>query len=291
MDSRTPAILALFVGTALIAADAHASGDGPVAGKVWRNSLGMELVPVPNVDVLFCKWPTRRQDFELFVKETGHDAVGGMIALAKDWWQDRGETWMNPGYRQGPTHPVVGLSLLDATAFCDWLTRKEQAAGLLRAGQCYRLPYDHEWSRAAGMDQGTDSPPPLYPWGDEWPPPEGVVNCAGVEVVRDGNWPEAWNTNAVAGHDDGYARTSPVGTFKPNRYGLYDMSGNVWEWCAPDPGQDLGGSVLRGGCWDDFQSWALQTSYRLRLNSAARSDSLGFRCVLDPGRDDSATGE
>ena len=134
------------------------------------NTLGMKFVPVKGTEVLFSIWHTRVQDFEAFVKATGHDATQGMYSLRSDGWMRRGDTWKDPGFTQGPTHPVCGVSWHDAQAFCKWLTEKERKDGIIDQQQSYRLPTDAEWSQAVGDTK--------YPWGDQWPPPQGAGNYA-----------------------------------------------------------------------------------------------------------------
>lgn len=68
-----------------------------------------------------------------------------------------------------------------------------------------------------------------YPWGSAWPPPKGVGNYFGKEPkdsLPDANWTTAYD------HSDGFARTAPVGSFDENKYGFYDLGGNLWEWCS-----------------------------------------------------------
>jgi formylglycine-generating enzyme required for sulfatase activity len=197
----------------------------------WVNSLGMKFVPVAGAQVLFSIRDTRVQDFEAFVADTNNDATGGMSSLGKDGWQQRGATWREPGFSQGPTHPVVGVSRNDAKKFCEWLTGREQSSGMLPRGRVYRLPTDAEWSAGVGL-QGEEGNNPkeksskikLYPWGKEWPPPKGAGNYAGEES-KIGEEPSDWAV--IKGYNDGYPRTSPVGSFAANANGLYDMGGNV----------------------------------------------------------------
>jgi formylglycine-generating enzyme required for sulfatase activity len=153
------------------------------------------------------------------------------------------------------------------------------------------LPTDAEWTAAVGED--------LYPWGGQWPPAEGVANYAGSETADD-DWPGSAGT--IAGYRDGYARTSPVGSFRPNRYGLYDMGGNVWQWCedwyrtemnseeirkdTPILDDDGGGQryrVLRGAAWDDRTITLARSAARNRRPANARGVGQGFRCVLETG--------
>jgi hypothetical protein len=193
----------------------------------WQNSLGMKFVPVPGTQVLFCIWDTQVEDYSAFVDATGNDTTGGMWSLGQDGWKQLGATWKDPGFSQGPTHPVVGVSWYDATAFCAWLTTRDRRSGVLPAGASYRLPTDQEWSIVVGLDSesGTtpeekDSKVRLYPWGTMWPPPPGAGNYCGVEA-KIGNEPEG--LIVIEDYYDGYPRTSPVGSFPPNKHGLYDM--------------------------------------------------------------------
>jgi len=163
---------------------------------------------VVGTQVLFSVWDTRVQDFEMFVKSTGYDA---------------GEGWKNPGFKQGPTYPVVYVSWKDAKAFCEWLTKTEQASGRLPQGSLYRLTSDQEWSVAVGLlsEPGNtplakDSKIKVYPWGTQWPPPAGAGNYCGEESkVR--------TKFFIEGYKDDYVYTNPVGSFAANQFGLYDM--------------------------------------------------------------------
>ena len=268
----------------------------------WRksiNSLGVKFVPAGTNGVLFSVWDVRVKDFAAFVNATGYDATDGMFSLGTGTWKQRGDTWKNPGFMQTENDPVVGVSWDDAQAFCYWLTKKEQIEGRLAGNQEYRLPTDAEWFKAEGLSS-------IFLWGDnKWPPPPGVGNYAGSEA-RDAKWPSDLTT--IDGYNDGYPRTSPVGSFPANAYGLYDMGGNVWQWSEDnytggDSGDDhkLSGSnddrALHGASWqsnnalnDDRAlhgaSW--QTSNPLELFSVStnhafsycRFASIGFRVVL-----------
>jgi hypothetical protein len=248
----------------------------------WTNRLGMVFVPVPGTEVKFCIWETRVRDFETFVRETGYDATAGMCTFGADGWKPRGNSWRSPGFPQTPDHPVCGVNWEDAKAFCAWLSKKD--------GRTYRLPTDLEWSKAAGITapESGDTPQErggkikeVYPWGNAMPPmvngrPAG--NYAGEEV-KDANWPNFMDV--IAGYRDGYARTAPVGSFPSNAFGLYDLGGNVWEWC-----EDIYGSsdrVMRGGAWCNGTPDLLLSSFRHSFTPANRYDSVGFRCVLALG--------
>jgi formylglycine-generating enzyme required for sulfatase activity len=207
-----------------------------------------------------------------------------MWSIGKDGWQQRGATWKVPGFKQGPTDPVVGASWNDARAFCEWLTKRERASGALPEGMRYRLPTDEEWSIAVGLDSETGNTPgdkdddiKLYPWGKEWPPPPGAGNYAGEES-RTGNEPV--NSTVIIGYYDGYPRTSPVGSFTANKNGLYDMGGNVWQWCEDLFGSSNDYRVLRGGSWNTGGDPYIFASHRGNSAPDSRYDDYGFRCVL-----------
>jgi len=184
-----------------------------------------------------------------------------------------------PGYWNdlrfnAPNQPVVCVSWDDANAYCQW------------AGK--RLPTEAEWEKAArGGIAGKK-----YVWGDEWPPPAGAGNFADMSLKK-----AEKSYSVIDGYDDGYAYTAPVGKFKPNSYGLYDMAGNVWEWCAdwydkdyykkspernpkgPDGGQYR---VLRGGSWSFDGTSYLRVAYRnyFRLPGwLEQSRGFSLRCV------------
>ena len=230
--------------------------------QMLTNSLGMKFQPVG--DVLFCVWLTRVQDFEVFAKET----------------RFKGTSWLEPGFKQGPDHPVVYVSWNDAAAFCKWLTDKERKTGLLAPNQLYRLPTDLEWSKAAGLPEESGKTPDerdvgikdVYPWGTQWPPPPGAGNYDGEETGSE---------VCIKGYDDGYVYTSPVGAFAMNKYGLYDMGGNAWEWCLDWFNGEQKQKVLRGASWynGDLQL-SLLSSCRWPSPPDKSSDNFGFRCVI-----------
>jgi formylglycine-generating enzyme required for sulfatase activity len=165
--------------------------------------------------------------------------------------------WKRSGFPQTQYDPVVNVSWNDAKAFCEWLTTKERDEGKIGAAHKYRLPTDAEWSVAAGRGK--------YPWGTEWPPPTGV-----------GNYDPRLGV-------DSYANTSPVGSFPANRFGLYDMGGNVWQWCEDCYDNSPLSRIIRGAAYFNFTPESLLSSHGLRVGPDLRHQTYGFRCVLVGG--------
>jgi formylglycine-generating enzyme required for sulfatase activity len=192
-----------------------------------------------------------------------------------------------------PEHPVVGVNWNDAQAFCKWLTEKEAAAGALPRGTGYRLPTDKEWSSAVGLDPEQGATPEAksgrdqvnFPWGLDFPPKEIVGNYADeafhavfwAKRNAKGNLVNAW----IEGYTDGFETTSPVGSFPANTLGLYDMGGNVWQWCEDRFDASHVDRTLRGASWDYSERKFLLSSHRIHSAPTTRSFSHGFRCVVD----------
>ncbi|MEQ2006441.1 MAG: SUMF1/EgtB/PvdO family nonheme iron enzyme [Limisphaerales bacterium] len=174
--------------------------------------------------------------FKQFVAATGHRTTaeqGGKGIMGfqpkpptnapwlKPAFEQRVEfTWKNPGFPQTDQHPVVGVSWRDAVAFCEWLTKQE--------GVTYRLPTEAEWEYACRA--GTDS---WFNWGNEFR--DSIHRRANIANAE---YEKAWPDRAIrqwmvrTNHDDGHVFTAPVGSYPANAWGLRDLHGNVWEWCA-----------------------------------------------------------
>ena len=219
------------------------------AAETFRNSLAMPFSPVPGTSVLFSQWLTRVQDYALFAAECPAAGAKWRKASRKQ--------------RQQRDHPVLCVTWEEAVAFCAWLTQRE--------GLRYRLPCDGEWSLAVGAG-GKDEH--LFPWGSQWPPPPGAGNYAGEEV-------QAKGVLRIGGYRDGHPFTSPAGSYAPNSFGIYDLGGNVWEWCADACGPPATRRIVRGASWRDSHPQLLLSSARSRRNPARGYDDTGFRCVVE----------
>jgi formylglycine-generating enzyme required for sulfatase activity len=242
----------------------------------------MKFLPAGTPGVLFCTCPTRLKEFRAFIDATKYVPTPFSSMCTAEGEKGTGGSWLNPGFVQGPDHPVVAINWDDAEAFCKWLTGKERQAGTISNAEQYRLPTYAEWKTA----QGTTT----YSWGNVWPPPTDAAN-----VGRAG---DGWTLSTIAG-TDGYQFTSPVGSFKPNVYGLYDMDGNVYQWAEDyyrvegetpdmargfrytlaDKGKDFHQELGTG--FHVWGEWLFHIGFHRPLRFPREgSYSRGFRCVL-----------
>jgi formylglycine-generating enzyme required for sulfatase activity len=262
-----------------------ADGEGPVR-------------PVILSPFIIDAYPVTNQDFARFIQATGHrteaeifgwsfvfwahipeerfeQAVEDTVLQTPWWCKVPGATWEHPegpgsSVTGRPRHPVVHVSWNDAAAYAAWAAQK--------------LPTEAQWEYAArgGLDQK------LYPWGDDLTP--GGQHLCNI-------WQGQFPMEDTA--EDGFAGSCPVDSFPPNGFGLYSMTGNVWEWCADwfaarlplapalhNPAGPPSGhaKVMKGG------SFLCHASYCNRYRVAARTSNtpdssasnIGFRCVRQP---------
>lgn len=174
----------------------------------------------------------------------------------------------------GATQPVVNVSWYEAKAFCDWLSEKTDYR--------FSLPSEAEWEYVCRA--GTQT---RRPWGDDL---SNDLACAYANVAdiqaADFDFPMGFDC------DDGFAATSPVGSYPPNAFGVYDMLGNVWEWTEDwfssyriesqvDPvGPERGYSkIIRGGSWQDGPIY-VRSAVRTVFSPDNGYSALGFRVVI-----------
>ncbi len=262
------------------------------------NSLGMEFVPVPGKpDVYLCRTETRVRDFRAYAENVGLGDQGGsntMEVIKNDdgthtieWQLISDAGWDNPGFPQTDDHPVVCVNWERAREFCEWLSAQEP-------GLTYRLPKDTEWSAAVGSLG-------KYPWGNEWPPPDGVGNYPGEEK-NEALPGTGWST--VYDRNDGFWNTAPVANFKMNRFGFFDLGGNVKEWCedeylatmnSADTLQEIPSlereissdgvthmRVVRGCGWSSYTEIFIRSAARDRDHPRSSRDDTGFRVAVEP---------
>ena len=232
------------------------------------------------------QYEVTNQLFQKFARETGHETTAekegkAWVYVQDDKWTEvSGANWRKP--EGGETvfvsnreaHPVVSVSWHDSEAYCR------------HYGQ--RLPTEAEFEYA--LRAGTQT---TYWWGDGNPGSRRVANLADLTNKRQfpgRPWP------IMEGYDDGYARTAPVGSYEPNPFGLYDMTGNAAEWTGDwygetyyqtSPSRNPTGAangtarVLRGGSWIN-EPQNVRSAYRNKSTPMTRSDHIGFRCAKTP---------
>jgi sulfatase modifying factor 1 len=262
-----------------------ADGEGPVR-PVSLSPFAIDTYPVTNRDfaafVSATNYLTESEHFQWSFVFWAHlpperldELVEDTVAAAPWWCRVPGASWLHPEgpgshIADRPNHPVVHVSWNDAGAYAAWSGKS--------------LPSEAQWEYAArgGLEQK------LYPWGDDLTP-NGRHLCN----IWQGEFPR------IDTAEDGFAGPCPVDSFPPNLFGLYSITGNVWEWCSdwfhtafttakqhnpsgPDTGQT---KVMKGG------SFLCHASYCNRYRVAARTSNtpdsatsnIGFRCARPIG--------
>ena len=290
-DERTNRMVHLDGGTFTMGTDEDigfaADGEGP-ARDVTLDPFYIDRFAVTNAEFLqFVRDTDYTTDAERFgwsfvfrdfvVVEDNNQRID-KVAEAPWWVAVEGANWLRPeglnssiGIKERLKHPATHISWNDAVAYADWSGK--------------RLPTEAEWEYAArgGLDRKR------YPWGNQLHP-DGEHRCN----IWQGDFP-THNTG-----DDGYYGTAPVSEFSSNRYGLYNVSGNVWEWCADwfsadyhttdassrtNPTGPPNGTerVMRGGSYLCHRSWCNRYRAAARSKNTPNSSTgnIGFRCVVD----------
>lgn len=237
------------------------------------------------------KCETTTGQFRRFVEATKYvtdieKAGGGNAHDERAVWKHRpGTSWRKPGFA-GPfelkdEHPVVHVSHTDSRAFCRWLQERTAIAGLT-----FDLPAEAQWEWACRAGSGS-----RFWWGPDEDTTGKVVNVGDRSLKRvHPDWPRS-----IMAMDDGHPFLAPVGSYRPNAFGLQDMLGNVWEFCAtrygpypreavtdPGDGDPKRGFAVRGGGWSNM---VIDVRCASRNADPPRfgHSNLGFRvCVLLP---------
>ena len=250
-------------------------------GAEWTNSLGLMFRPF-TPSLMAGATEVRVSDYHAFVAATG----APMPPPAH--------------FVQSGDHPVVCVSRVDAERFARWLTTQEREAGLIEETDEYRLPTDEEWSAMVDLKDEKGNTPyersqnqssataaaagagaREFPWGLTWPPPEHSGNFSDTSALS------FTSPQYVLEHyADGFPFTSPVKSFTPNKYGIFDLSGNVQEWVADEYGGPRGFSfrhygVTRGGDYTSFRPGQIASGSRTPRPVDERSPSVGFRLMLE----------
>ena len=230
------------------------------------------------------RYEITRSQFSQFVSEMGdvnYSLRGCIVRKDKKWEEEQDRSWENPGYTQKDNHPVTCVSWRDAQRYVKWLRKVTKDHG-------YRLPSEAEWEYAARAKTTS-----AYYWGDRFEEDDGCEYANGPDMESKIRLPD----KAVAKCNDRFRETAPVGSLKPNGFGLYDMSGNVWEWVEDNYHENYAGlptdgralseennrpRVLRGGSWfgepDNLRSANRNGKNRF---PDQRNFTYGFRVAKD----------
>ena len=257
-------------------------------GNIFGGGGGDER-PVHEVcvsDFYLGRYEVTNEEFRKFVDATGYRTTAeqkgtgwGLDADGPGEWKERsGLSWRHPlwpgdSIEQKMNHPVVQVTWHDAKEFTRWLSGKNR--------RTMRLPTEAEWEYAA-RSGGKHY---RYSWGNE-KPSGNVADLRLLKVMP--------KLETFPGYDDGYRYTAPVGSYAMNDLGLFDMTGNVWEWCEDwyepdyyndsptnDPTGPLEGQkkVMRGGSWNNSPP-ILRISNRDDTEPGQRFFNAGFRVVI-----------
>jgi formylglycine-generating enzyme required for sulfatase activity len=226
------------------------------------------------------RYEVTQAEFATFIAESGHKtSTDCAVWNGESYFHTPGADWLDPGYGRppAPDEPVTCVTWYDVKAYTEWYAEK--------TGQPYRLPSEAEWEYSARA--GTTG---TYTWGDD---PDG-----GCEVANhyDKSAPDENRPFERVDCDDGFPILAPVGSLAPNAFGLYDMTGNVWEWVQdcyrmPVPLEPVDGSPLevpgtcdrravKGGSWASSVFWQRPT-FRGRDPLDRISHVFGFRLARD----------
>ena len=234
-------------------------------------------------DYYLCRHAVTVADFRKFIEDSSYrtDAEkgdGSYVWDGKEWKKRADINWRygvsgNKRQQDEYNHPVLHVSWNDSVAYCGWLSQK--------SSKKFRLPTEAEWEYACRA--GTTTP---FNTGE---------NLTDDQANYDGDYPYNHNSKGIFREN-----TLPVSSFEPNAWGLYNMHGNVWEWCSdwygekyydecrakgivenpsgPESGSDR---VLRGGSWSNFARYC-RSAYRFNGTPAYRNDHSGFRLAFVP---------
>jgi formylglycine-generating enzyme len=220
-----------------------------------------------------------RREYRAFAEETRRSGPGCFVWDRDEFRNDDAKDWRDPGYPQTDAHPVTCVSWEDAVAYVAWLSHK--------TSRRYRLLSEAEWEYAARAGTTT-----FRFWGDDVA--ESCSHANGADLAVRAQEPAANNWDVIRCNDR-HAYTAPVGSYRPNAFGLFDMLGNVEEWTqdcwnadytsasgssrARADG-DCGLRAVRGGSWLDGPV-GVRSAYRVGSPITIRVFRRGFRVALD----------
>jgi formylglycine-generating enzyme required for sulfatase activity len=223
------------------------------------------------------RYEITKDQIEAFVQTTGYSVGDKCWTLEGNAPKEReGRSFRNPGYPQAGTHPAVCVSWQDAKAYVAWLTKT--------TGKVYALLSEAQWEYVARA--GTTG---RYPLGSSEADLCALGNGAD-QAASASTLPADWDYLFC---DDRHVHTAPVGSFKPNAFGIFDLMGNAWEWVEDCYGESLAGApadgqasmrgdcqlhAVRGGSWS-ATARMLRMAVRGKAPAGSRFDDVGFRVV------------
>ena len=233
----------------------QASTSYDVPGRVFQDCAGCpDMVVLPNLtgtgqSIAMSVSETTVAQYRLFLGQTQNGNFVNADGTARD------RSPLNPGFYQSENHPVTYVSLSDAESFANWLSAK--------TGQRYRLPTGNEWEAASPSPQRFS--------------PSSSGQCSFTNGA-DASLSVELPYRLVAPCDDGFQTTAPVKSFPANRYGLFDMIGNVAEWTSSPQGTDL--NIRKGGSWISYGT-ELGSESVIIERGGAKLGEVGFRLVRE----------
>jgi formylglycine-generating enzyme required for sulfatase activity len=253
---------------------------GDIQGNGYSNENPVQRVSVNRFAM--GRYEVTIKEFLQFVKATKYKTEaqkgeGCWVDKNHDgfWEKVKNAHWLEAHFFQKPDYPVICISWNDAVAYAKWLSQQ--------TGQQYRLPTEVEWEYAARAKTTASR----Y-WGNN---PDNACDYANThdKTSKEKNSFQ-WNNHNCT---DNYATTAPVGHFKPNAFGLFDMLGNVWEWTCSEYNNRYSGKekrcasknskkarVIRGGAWN-YEPGSVRAAFRNRVSPNERGNDTGFRLVRE----------
>lgn len=244
----------------------RAKDEGPQRGVLIPHAIAVS------------RFEVTRGEYEAFVAATNHPVSGNCITdrVQLGQWTPNPQTNLrDPGYAQSDSHPVVCVSWNDAQAYVAWLNTQTPGG--------YRLLSEAEWEYLARAGSTT-----AYPWG-----PNVDTGCAymnGSDRTARERYGDIYPADGTADCNDGALKTAPVGSYRPNAFGIYDMIGNVGEWvggCASASyanldangrslQEDCARHIVRGASWGTYARQT-RSAERIRYQPTDVDDSIGIR--------------
>jgi formylglycine-generating enzyme required for sulfatase activity len=272
--SNCPQMVVLPAGRFAMGGDVGEQPRGPLVPETHAEPVHEVTFAKP---FAFGKFDITRAEFAAFASATNFTAHPCGRLAGNGWVHEERTSWQNPGFSQTERDPVVCVNANDIDAYLGWLRTT--------TGKPYRLPSEAEWEYAARAGTATS-----FYWGNDF------ADVCAYENVADESFRERFRViRQIAPCRDGFVETSPVGSFKPNRWGLFDMIGNIFVLTEDCWNETYAGAPTDGSAWKigdcsrraarkaSFgNGWPLtfRTDFRHSDASGPRRARWGFRVAL-----------